>query len=77
MATSALNVSSDVRHSSCGWSGPTPRTVHEDAKNAFYRTRHLWVFFLVFHRADGPRLRPNGPSFVPDGALFSFGQSEV
>jgi hypothetical protein len=73
---SALNVSSYVRHNSCGRSGRAPRTVHEDAKNAFYRTHHLRVF-LVFQRAEGPRLRPNGPSLVPYGALFSFGQSVV
>ena len=33
--------------------------------------------FLVFQRADSPRLRPDGLSFGPDGALFSFGQSVV
>jgi hypothetical protein len=33
--------------------------------------------FLVFQRADGPRLRPDSPSLVSDGALFSFGQSAV
>jgi hypothetical protein len=69
---SALNALSDVRHSSRGWSGHAPRTVREGAKNAFYRTRHLRGF-LVFQRADGPRLRPDGPSLVSDGALFSFG----
>jgi hypothetical protein len=36
--------------------------VREDAKNAFYRTRHLRVF-LVFLRPDDPRLRPDGPRF--------------
>jgi hypothetical protein len=41
---SALNASSDVRHNSRGWSGCAPRTVLEDAKNAFNRTRHLRVF---------------------------------
>jgi hypothetical protein len=30
-----------------GRSGRAPRTVREDAKNTFYRTRHLRVF-LVF-----------------------------
>jgi hypothetical protein len=34
-------------------------------------------FFLIFQRADGSRLRPDGPSLVPDGALFFFGQSGV
>jgi hypothetical protein len=29
-----------------GWSGHAPRTVHEDAKNTFYRTRHLRVFWF-------------------------------
>jgi hypothetical protein len=45
-------------------------------KNAFYRTRHLRVFW-VFQWADGLRLRPNSPSLVPDGAIFSFRQSAV
>jgi hypothetical protein len=76
MATSALNVSSDVRQSSHGQSGHAPRTVCEDAKNAFYRTRHLWGF-LVFEWSDGPRLRADGPRLVSDGARFSFGQSVV
>jgi hypothetical protein len=31
-------------------------------------------FFLGFQQVDGPRLRPDGPSLVPDDALFSFGQ---
>jgi hypothetical protein len=75
-ATSALNVSSDVRHSSRGWSGCAPRTVREDAKNAFYRTRHLRVF-LVFQRLEGLRLRPDGSCLVPDGARFSFERSVV
>jgi hypothetical protein len=30
-------------------------------------------FFLVFQRQDGPRLRPNGPRLVSDGARFSNG----
>jgi hypothetical protein len=34
----------------------------------------IFGFFLVFQRAGGPRLRPDGPSLVPDGAFFSFGQ---
>jgi hypothetical protein len=50
--------------------------VREDAKNAFYRTRHLWVF-LVFQRPDGPRLRPDGPRLVSNGARFSFRRSVV
>jgi hypothetical protein len=37
----ALNVSSDVRYGSRGWSGRAPRTVREDAYNLFYRTCHL------------------------------------
>jgi hypothetical protein len=69
MTASALNASSYVRQSSRGWSDRAPRTVREDAKNAFYQTRHLRVF-LVFQRPDGPRL-------VSDGARFSFGQSAV
>jgi hypothetical protein len=72
MATSALNVSSDVRQSSRGWSGRAPQTIREDAKNVFYRTRHLRVFH-VSQRPDGPRLRPEGPRLVPDDARFSFG----
>ena len=47
--------------------------VRKDAKNAFYRTRHLRGF-LVFQRPDGPRLRPDGPRLVSDGARFSIGQ---
>jgi hypothetical protein len=43
----ALNVSSDVRYGSRGWSGRAPQTVREDAYNSFYRTRHPRVF-LVF-----------------------------
>jgi hypothetical protein len=34
-------------------------------------------FFMVLQWTDGPRLRPDDPSLVPDGALFSFGQSAV
>jgi hypothetical protein len=66
---SALNASSDVRHNSSGRSGRAPRTVRKDAKYKFYRTRHLQVF-LAFQR-------PESPSLVPDGALFSFGQPAV
>jgi hypothetical protein len=54
-----------------------PRTVHEDTKNEFYRTRHLQVFFLVFQRPDGPRLRPDGPRLVSDDARFSIERSVV
>jgi hypothetical protein len=54
---------------------PCTPDVRDDAKNAFYRTRHLRV--LLFQCADGPRLRVDGLSLVPDGALFSFGQSVV
>jgi hypothetical protein len=39
-----FNVSSDVKKSSRKWSGHAPQTVREDAKNEFYRTRHLRVF---------------------------------
>jgi hypothetical protein len=53
-----------------GRSGHAPRTVREDTKNAFYRTRHLRVF-LVFQRPDGPCLRPDGSRLVSDGASFS------
>jgi hypothetical protein len=76
MATSALNVLSYVRHSSRRRSSRAPRTVRDDATNAFYRTRHLRVF-LVFQRSDGPRVRPDGPRLVPNGARFSFRQSVV
>jgi hypothetical protein len=47
-AISALNASLDVRYSSRGRSGRAPRMVCEDAKNEFYRTRHLRVS-LVFN----------------------------
>jgi hypothetical protein len=50
--------------------------VREDAKNAFYRTRHLQVF-LVFQRPDGLCLRPDGPCLVSDGACFSIRRSVV
>jgi hypothetical protein len=43
----ALNVLSDVRYHGRERSGRAPRMVREDAKNTFYRTRHLRVF-LVF-----------------------------
>jgi hypothetical protein len=33
--------------------------------------------FFGFQWANGPRLRPDGPSLVSDGALLSFGQSIV
>jgi hypothetical protein len=49
--------------------------VREDAKNAFYRTRHLRDF-LVLQRPDGQRLRSDGPRLVSDGVRFS-GQSVV
>jgi hypothetical protein len=50
--------------------------VHKDAKNAFNEPVTFGVF-RFFQRADGPRLRPDGPSLVSDGALFCFGQSAV
>jgi hypothetical protein len=59
-----------------GRSNYAPQTVREDAKNAFYRTRHLWVF-LVFQRPDDLRLRPDGPCLVSDSARFSFRLSIV
>jgi hypothetical protein len=34
-------------------------------------------FFLFFQRPDGPRLRPNDPCLVSDGARFSIGRSVV
>jgi hypothetical protein len=41
-------------------------------------TEHVtFEFFLVLQRSDGPRLRPNGPCLVSDGARFSIGQSVV
>jgi hypothetical protein len=33
--------------------------------------------FSVLHRPDSPRLRPNGPRSVSDGACFSIGRSVV
>jgi hypothetical protein len=33
--------------------------------------------FSGFHRPDGPRLRPDSPRLVSDGAWFSIGQSVV
>jgi hypothetical protein len=33
-----------------GRSGRAPRTVREDAKNTFYRTRHLRVFLIFTDR---------------------------
>jgi hypothetical protein len=33
--------------------------------------------FSVLHRPDSPRLKPDGPRTVSDGACFSFGRSEV
>jgi hypothetical protein len=45
-------------------------------KMYFYRTHHLG-FFRVLQRSDGPRLRPDGPCLVSDGAHFSFGQCVV
>jgi hypothetical protein len=73
---SAFNVSLDVRYRSRGRSGRAPRTVREDAKNAFYRTHHLRGF-LVFQRPDDPRLRPDGSRLVSDDARFSIGWSIV
>jgi hypothetical protein len=70
----ALNVSSDVWYRSRGRSGRAPRTVREDAYNSFYRTRHFRVF-LVLHRPDVLRLRPDGPRLVSDGAHFSIVRS--
>jgi hypothetical protein len=69
-------VSSDVRYDSRGRSSRAPRTVHEDAYNSFYRTRHVRVFSGSLG-PDGPRLRADGPCLVLDGARFSFGQSVV
>jgi hypothetical protein len=43
--------------------------VRKDAKNVFYRTCHLRGF-LVFQRPNGPRLMPNSPRLVSDGAPF-------
>jgi hypothetical protein len=52
--------------------GRSARTLKKD----FYRTRHLRVL-LVFQRPDGPRLRPDDPRLVSNGALFSIGRSVV
>jgi hypothetical protein len=44
-AISTATSASDVRQCSRKRSCHAPRMVHEDAKNAFYRTRHLRVFW--------------------------------
>jgi hypothetical protein len=46
----AINVLSDVRYGSRGWSDRAPRTVRKDAYNSFYRTRHLRVFLVLHDR---------------------------
>jgi hypothetical protein len=58
--------------STSGRSALRGRTVHEDAKNEFYRTQHL-RFFLVFNEQTVRTKRSNGPRLVPDGAVLSFG----
>jgi hypothetical protein len=47
-----------------------------EAKNAFLPNPSP-SGFSGLQWADGPRLRPDGSSLVPGGALFSFGQSVV
>jgi hypothetical protein len=45
-AIGAFNASLDVRYNSRGRFGRAPRTVRKDAKNAFFRTRHLRFFWF-------------------------------
>jgi hypothetical protein len=72
----AFNVSSDVRQTqsrtvrSCTPDSPRGRY------NSFFRTRHLRVFSDPC-LPDCPRLRPDGPSEVPDGPRLSSGRSIV
>jgi hypothetical protein len=56
-------------------SGRAPRTVREDAIIHF--TEPVTFGFSVPHLPDGPRLRPNGPRVVSDGACFSSRRSVV
>jgi hypothetical protein len=55
--------------------GRAPRTVHEDAIIHF--TEPVTFGFLVLCRPDGPRLRPDDPRLVSNGACFSIGRSVV
>jgi hypothetical protein len=58
-----------------GWSGHAPRMVREDA--IIYFTEPVTFGFSVLHRPDDPRLRPDGPRSVSDGACFFVGRSVV
>ena len=58
-----------------GRSGRAPRTVRADAIIHF---SELVTFgFSVPHLPDGPRLRPDGPRVVSNGACFPSGRSIV
>jgi hypothetical protein len=58
-----------------GRSGRAPRTVREDAIIHF--TEPVTFGFFVSSPTGGPRLRPDGPRVVSDGACFSSGWSIV
>jgi hypothetical protein len=58
-----------------GRSGRAPRTVREDAIIHF--TEPVTFGFFGSSPIDGPRLRPDGPRVVSDGACFSSGRSIV
>jgi hypothetical protein len=69
----ALNVSSDVRYHSRERSGCTPDGPRGRLK--FILPNPSPKGFLNLHGSDGPRLRPDGPRLVSDGAIFSIGRS--
>jgi hypothetical protein len=54
------------------YSGRSERTL-----KMYFTEPITFGFFLFFQRPDGPRLRPDSPCLVPDGARFSFGRSVV
>jgi hypothetical protein len=53
-----------------------PKRSVKTLKMHFTKPVTFGFFFLVSQR-DGLRLRQDGPSLVPDDALFSFGRSVV